>query len=180
MNLAHVGLRARLPKIMRRVNVMASLHEQGSRMPRRNGELTVQEQAFVEAVATTGDPAYALKKAGYKGDRNAAQVLKREAVQRAIIETQQLRLVNEALPAAVTCILEIIRNPKAPAAARVQAAKLTFDRVLPSHAEAGAKEPHEMTPEELAAAIDKLESIAAGKARAIDPPESDPPAGVFD
>jgi phage terminase small subunit len=148
------------------------------KMIRKPGLLTAQEQAFVDAMAATGDPSYSLKKAGYKGDRNASQVLKRELVQRAIVETQQARLVNEALPAAVSCILEIIRNPKAPAAARVQAAKLTFDRVLPHHADAGGKEPHEMTPEELASAIDKLESIAAGKARAIEPPT--PPGDIFD
>ena len=148
-------------------------------MPRQNGELTVQEQSFVDAIATTGDVAYALKAAGYKGARNASQVLKRDAIQRAIVQTQQMRLVNEALPAAVACILEIIRNPKAPAAARVQAAKLTFDRVLPAHADGSTKEPHEMTPEELAQAIDKLESIAAGKARQIEP-QSDPDTGVFD
>ena len=148
-------------------------------MPRKNGELTPQEQTFVDAVASTGDTAYALKTAGYKGARNASQVLKREPIQRAIVATQQARLVNEALPAAVSCILEIIRNPKAPAAARVQAAKLTFDRVLPAHSDGSAKEPHEMTPEELAQAIDKLESIAAGKARQIEPP-SDTAPGVFD
>jgi hypothetical protein len=147
--------------------------------PRREGQLTPQEQVFVDAVADTGDVQYALQKAKYKGARNASQVLRRDAVQAAVIQAQQARLVNEALPAAVACIIDIIRNPKAPAAARVQAAKLTFDRVLPSQAEAGAKEPHEMTPEELAAAIDKLESIAAGKARSIEPPEA-PAAGVFE
>jgi phage terminase small subunit len=148
-------------------------------MIRKPGALTPQEQTFVAAMAATGDSNYSLKKAGYKGERNASQVLKRDGVQRAIVETQQARLVNEALPAAVSCIIEIIRNPKAPAAARVQAAKLTFDRVLPAHSDGTAKEPHEMTPEELAAAIDKLESLAAGKARAIEPPD---PAlsGIFD
>ncbi len=137
-------------------------------MPLQTGALTLQEKKFVEAMASSGDAAYAFKTAGYKGARNLSVVLKRPAIQKAVIELQQARLVNEALPAAVSCILDIIRNPKAPAAARVQAAKLTFDRVLPSHAEAGAKEPHEMTPEELAAAIDKLESIAAGKAKQIE------------
>jgi phage terminase small subunit len=148
-------------------------------MPIKSGALTAQEQAFVEALASSGDPALAFKAAGYKGARNLAAVMKRPLIQKAVIETQQMRLVNEALPAAVSVVLEIMRNPKAPAAARVQAAKLTFDRVLPSHAEAGAKEPHEMTPEELASAIDKLESIAAGKARPMQEIEG-PEPGVFD
>lgn len=145
-------------------------------MPIKSGALTPQEQTFVEALASSGDAAYAFKTAGYKGARNLSIVMKRPAIQAAVVEAQRARLVNEALPTAVATVLEIMRNPKAPAAARVQAAKLTFDRVLPSQAEAGAKEPHEMTPEELAAAIDKLESIAAGKAKQIEPP----PAGVFD
>jgi phage terminase small subunit len=148
-------------------------------MPIKTGALTAQEEAFVAALASSGDPVYAFKAAGYKGRRNLAAVLKRPAVQAAVIAAQQARLVNEALPAAVSCILEIIRNPKAPAAARVQAAKLTFDRVLPQHSDGSGKEPHEMTPEELAAAIDKLESIAAGKARTIEPPPASEP-GVFD
>ena len=151
-------------------------------MPIKTGALTAQEGRFVAALADTGDPAYAFRAAGYKGARNLSVVLKRPAIQAAVVQAQQARLVNEALPAAVATILEIMRNPKAPAAARVQAAKLTFDRVLPSQADAGGKEPHEMTPEELAAAIDKLEAIAAGKARMVEAPGTgqDPQAGVFD
>jgi phage terminase small subunit len=148
-------------------------------MPIKSGALTPQELKFVETLASSGDPAYAFKAAGYKGARNLSVVMKRPAIQAAVIESQRTRLVNEALPAAVACILEIIRNPKAPAAARVQAAKLTFDRVLPAHSDGSTKEPHEMTPEELAQAIDKLESIAAGKARQIEPP-SDTSGGIFD
>ena len=148
-------------------------------MPNKSGALTAQEQSFVEALANSGDPAYAFKAAGYKGARNLSIVLRRPAIQAAVIQAQQARLVNEALPTAVATILDIMRNPKAPAAARVQAAKLTFDRVLPQHLDGSGREPHEMTPEELAAAIDKLESIAAGKARAIESPQP-PEAGVFD
>ena len=151
-------------------------------MPIKTGALTAQEERFVAALADTGDPAYAFRAAGYKGARNLSVVLKRPAIQAAVIQAQQARLVNEALPAAVATILEIMRNPRAPAAARVQAAKLTFDRVLPTQADAGGKEPHEMSPEELAAAIDKLESIAAGKARMVEAPDpgQDPQAGVFE
>ena len=148
-------------------------------MPIKTGALTPQEEKFVQALADSGDPAYAFKKAGYKGSRNLSYVLKRPAIQAAVVQTQQARLTSEALPCAVNTILEIMRNPKAPAAARVQAAKLTFERVLPAHSDGSAKEPHEMTPEELAQAIDKLESIAAGKARQVEPP-SDTPPGVFD
>ena len=149
-------------------------------MPLKTGALTPQEVKFVEALAETGDAKYAFKTAGYKGARNLSFVMKRPAIQAAVIETQRARLANEALPAAVACILEIIRNPKAPAAARVQAAKLTFDRVLPSQVDSGGKEPHEMTPEELAAAIDKLEAIAADKAKPIEPAQIAEQGDIFD
>ena len=147
-------------------------------MPLKNGHFTPKERKFLEAYAETGDRELAEKKAKYVTGMGW-QVLAREDVQREIVARQVAILTSEALPCAVNTILEIMRNPKAPAAARVQAAKLTFDRVLPAHSDGSAKEPHEMTPEELAQAIDKLESIAAGKARAIDPP-NDPQPGVFD
>lgn len=147
-------------------------------MPLKNGAFTPKERKFLDAYAATGSRELAEKKAGY-APTMAWQVLQREDVQREIVARQVAIMTSEALPVAVATILEIMRNPKAPAAARVQAAKLTFDRVLPSQGDTGGKEPHEMTPEELAAAIDKLESIAAGKARAIEPPEA-PAGGIFD
>ena len=152
--------------------------------PRRGGELTQQEQRFVQAMADTGDPAYALKKAGYKGERNASQVLRRPAVQQAIVETQAARLVHEILPLATQAHVNLLSNPKTPASAQVAAVKLAYDRAFPDHQDAAGKEPHEMTPDELAeaisrsvAAIEKMETIAAGKARVI---EAKPDPGVFD
>jgi phage terminase small subunit len=147
-------------------------------MPLKNGAFTPKERKFLDTYAATGSRELAEKKAGYASTMGW-QVLQREDVQREIVARQVAILTSEALPAAVATVLEIMRNPKAPAAARVQAAKLTFDRVLPHHADGSGKEPHEMTPEELASAIDKLESIAAGKARAIEPPEQ-PAGGIFD
>lgn len=147
-------------------------------MPLKSGSFTPKEQVFLECYTETGSRELAERKAKFRPGSGYA-VLKREEVQREIVARQVAILASEALPAAVATILEIMRNPKAPAAARVQAAKLTFDRVLPQHSDGTGKEPHEMTPEELAAAIDKLESIAAGKARAIEPP-NDPEPGVFD
>jgi phage terminase small subunit len=147
-------------------------------MPLKNGAFTPKERKFLDTYAATGSRELAEKKAGYAATMGW-QVLQRDDVQREIVARQVAILTSEALPVAVSTVLEIMRNPKAPAAARVQAAKLTFDRVLPAHSDGTAKEPHEMTPEELAAAIDKLESIAAGKARPVEQIEA-PPAGVFD
>ena len=148
------------------------------KMPLKSGAFTPKEDAFLLAYLDTGSRQEAERKAKLRPGSGYA-VLKRDEVQREIVARQVAILTSEALPAAVATVLEIMRNPKAPAAARVQAAKLTFDRVLPHHADGSGKEPHEMTPEELASAIDKLESIAAGKARAIEPPEQ-PAGGIFD
>lgn len=87
-------------------------------------------------------------------------------VQAEIARLQAKRLFDEALPLAVDCIVGLLRDPKAPAGARVQAAKLTFDRTL-GDTDAQGREPHEMTGEELARAIAELEAVAAGRARDI-------------
>ena len=151
-------------------------------VPLKSGKFTPKEELFLQTFAETGSRELSERKAKLASGQSW-RILQREPVQKEIISRQVAIMTSEALPCAVATILEIMRNPKAPAAARVQAAKLTFDRVMPSHAEAGAKEPHEMTPEELAAAIDKLESVAAGKAKAIEAPPADqakPDPGVFD
>lgn len=99
-------------------------------------------------------------------------------VQAEIARLQAKRLFDEALPLAVDCIVGLLRNPKAPAGAQVQAAKLVFDRTLGS-TDAQGREPHEMTGEELARAIAELESVAAGRARDITS-EADSVSDVFD
>lgn len=100
------------------------------------------------------------------------------AVQAEIARLQAKRLFDEALPLAVECIVGLLRNPKAPAGAQVQAAKLVFDRTLGS-TDAQGREPHEMTGEELARAIAELEAVAAGRAKDITS-EADSVSDVFD
>jgi hypothetical protein len=101
--------------------------------------------------------------------------LQRPAVQAEIVRIQTERLFNDLLPAALTCLGSIIANDKAPAGARVQAAKVVIDRTLGRDDAFGGKEPHEMTGEELSEALAKataqieaLEARAAAKARPID------------
>lgn len=142
-------------------------------MPKKNGELTPGETKFLEAYATNGfDRASAEKTAGLR-PQSGYKVLGRPEIQRRVIEYQMARLTNDALPAAVNVLLEVMTNTKAPAAARVTAAKVVFDRVLPDQADAQGREPHEMTPEELAARIHALTAAAADKAKDVTPPEAD-------
>ena len=98
----------------------------------------------------------------------ASLALQRPSVQAEILRVQQERLTNDLLPLAVRCVEEILTNAKAPAGARIQAAKLVFDRTLGVQGALGDKEPHEMSGSELADAIAKLEAMAAARARPID------------
>lgn len=132
--------------------------------------MTITERKIAEAYATTGDKRYAGYAAGVSaisGTTNKA--LQRPAVQAEVARIQQERLFNEALPAAVQCLISIIGDSKAPAGARVQASKVVFDRTLGLDEALKGKEPHEMTPEELAKAIDALERVAAERARQVSP-----------
>lgn len=130
--------------------------------------MTKQEQAFAAAYASTGDQTYAAAKAGYGSPRvRGYDVAARPAVQAEIARVQQERLFSEALPAAVQCLISIATDPKAAAGARVQASKVILDRTLGIDEAMKGKEPHEMTPDELAKAIEQLQRLASDKARPI-------------
>jgi hypothetical protein len=144
-------------------------------MQRRKGVQTPQERVFTQVYARTSDVKYAAEKAGYRHPETVGpQTLARLPVQAEIARIQTERLFNELLPAAIDCLKSIIVNDKAPAGARVQAAKVVFDRTLGRDDALGGKEPHEMTGAELAAAIEKLESHAASKARQVEVVEVKP------
>lgn len=149
-------------------------------MPLKNGRLTPQEREFSRVVAATRDPAYAAKKAGYRGSAASSEVMARPAIQSEIARIQTERLFSEALPLAVNAVVSILQSETAPAGSRVQAAKLVFDRTLGTDEAGKRKEPHEMSPEELAAAIAALKRLAADRAKPIidaeasdDEPEED-------
>jgi len=137
-------------------------------MPLKNGHMTPSERAFTQNYAKTGDQAYSAAQAGYGSPHmRGSQLLQKPAIQAEIARQQQEILFREALPAAVNCLISIVKDARAAAGARVQASKVILDRTLGHDDATGGKEPHEMTPEELAKAIDNLERIAAEKARPI-------------
>lgn len=136
--------------------------------------MTPQERAFAGAMAATGEPQLAAHKAGYRGSGSASLALQRPAVQAEIARLQTERLFNEVLPLAVKVHLQILEDPKTPAGARVQAVKLAYDRTLGTDSAGGGKDPHEMSPDELAKAIAEaklraaaLEHAKADRARPI-------------
>lgn len=147
-------------------------------MPRKNGNLTRQERAVAEAFAESGSQ-YVTALAAGVSQSGASRALQRPAVQAEIIRLQTERLTNDLLPLAVNAVSEILTNAKAPAGARIQAAKLVFDRTLGAQAGLGDKEPHEMSGSELADAIAKLEAMAAARAKPVEA-EVIEDKGIFD
>lgn len=145
-------------------------------MPRKDGSLTPTEQRFLDEYASSGNRAEAERKAKI-APRHGYNIIARPAVQAELVARQSARITADALPLAIDTICSIMRNANAPAGARVQAAKIVLDRALPSDETGQRKEIHEMSPEELAAAIANLESQAAALAKPVQP-ASDP--GVFD
>lgn len=146
----------------------------------RKGSLTPQERVFVQHMAGTGDKQYSAEKAGYAVPAQTSdKLVKRPRVMAEVARLQSERLFNEALPAAVDCLVSIIRNDKAAAGARVQAAKVVLDRTLGAQEGAQAKEPHEMTGEELARAIEQLDVLEAEALKRAKPVNSIEPDSVF-
>ena len=136
-------------------------------MPIKTGDLTPREARFVEEYVAQGNVAKAEKLAGY-APGGGRQVARRPEIQSRIAQEQLMRLTMEGAPLAVNTLFEIMRNAKAPAAARIQAAKIVLDRAMPDAASGAEKEIHEMSAAEIA------EAIAAFEARIIDVTPSDP------
>lgn len=135
-------------------------------MPLKSGQLSPTERAVSDAMAATGNVRYAAAETGMTVN-SVRRAVARPEVQADIARRQTELLFTEALPAAVQCLVSIIRSDKAPAGARVQAAKVVLDRTLGSEDAGKQREPHEMSPDELAKEIDKLTRIAADRAKPI-------------
>jgi hypothetical protein len=156
-------------------------------MPRKNGNLTRGEKLMAEGYAMTGNKAFAAMHAGVShGAGTVDKALARPAVQAEIARIQQERLFSEVLPLAVQVHLDVLADPRTPAGARVQAVKLAYDRTLGTDEAGKSKDPHEMTPDELAKALADaklraaaLEHAKAERARPIVEHEPAPADDVF-
>lgn len=138
-------------------------------MPRKNGRATPSERVFVQVMAETGDKIYAAKRAGYAVPASgASQALQRPQVQADIKRQQMARLNNDLLPLALDLVQRVILDDKETTRNRLTAAKIVIDRTIGQGGEAGEdKEPHEMTPAELQARIDRLRREQAERATPI-------------
>ena len=135
-------------------------------MPLKNGHLTAGERGVAREMALHGSPEAAALKTGLSASGVKA-VLRRPAVHAEIARQQQELLFRDILPLAVAAHKRLLTDPRTPAGAVAQAVKLAYDRTLGSDDGARSKEPHEMTPEELAEAIATLSRIASERAKPV-------------
>jgi hypothetical protein len=131
------------------------------------------ERRVAAAIAATGDKGYARHVSGFRRD-GVDKAVMRPPVQAEIARIQTERLFNEVLPLAVQVHIDLLTSPATPAGAKVQAVKLAYDRTLGVEGADKTKQPHEMTPDELAKALAEaklkaaaLESVQADRARPV-------------
>lgn len=148
--------------------------------------LTDKEIAFAKGVAGGSSRFDAAKAAKYSHPGvEAYRLMLKPDVIGEIARVHRLRIATEVLPLAVETHLMLLRSPATPAAARVAAVKLAYEHGLGDYA-AEDKDPCEMTADELARAIQRLQLEASDRAvpivegeakEALDPAK---PSGFFD
>ena len=150
-------------------------------MPYKNGRLTATERLIAKSVALVGNAGAAAIRAGVT-ERGVEMALTRPAVQAEIARQHEEMLFRDILPLAVAAHKRLLTDTRTPAGATVQAIKLAYDRTLGAEGAGQSKEPHEMTPEELAQAIAALERVAFDRAKTVAPDQLDdgPDPGIFD
>lgn len=143
-------------------------------MSKKPRALNSRQTMFAHRIAHGQPISEAARASGYANHTPGSKALQTPHVQAEIARIQTERLFNEVLPLAVQVHIDLLTNPATPAGARVQAVKLAYDRTLGGDATSATKEPHEMTADELARAIDDaklraaaLESVKADRARPI-------------
>jgi hypothetical protein len=156
-------------------------------LPLKNGRFTPQEKAFVRHMASTNDPVYAAAKAGSRHpDSRGYQLMSKPAIKNAVMAEAERILRDELLPLALETHKRLLSDKATPAGAQVTAVKLAYDRTLGVDDGKQAKEPSEMTYDELQASIEELQQqrdSLADQARDVTPVESvnvADPSSVFD
>jgi hypothetical protein len=135
-------------------------------MPLKNGELTRSERDFLAHYAEHHDREKAEKAAGLM-PRTGYGILARPEIQSRLLAEVNARLLDMA-PVAAVELRKMLTDAKIPAAVRFNAIKYALDKATGDAAGPAGKELHEMTPEELAAAIDSLSAQAATLAKPVD------------
>jgi len=149
-------------------------NKDNSYMPQKQARLTPKQSMFARRLAQGQSLSDASKLAGYSNHVGGVHASQAPHVQAEIARIQTERLFNEVLPLAIQVHIDVLTNPATPAGARVAAVKLAYDRTLGGDATGNDKQPHEMSAEELARAIDDarlraaaLESVKADRAKPV-------------
>lgn len=154
------------------------------KLPLKGGRLTHQERSAAAAIAKTGDKAYARFASGYS-TAGLDAALTRPAVQSEIARVQQA-IGTELLPIAYAQHKRLLEDALTPSNTRLGAIKLAYDNSIGAKdGGLGAKEPHEMSGDEIAIALAGNEArradllrLAGDKAHTIEL-EPNPDGGVF-
>lgn len=119
----------------------------------------------MSAMARTSDQTYAASKAGYGTPRvRGSELMSKPAIRAAVIREAEDALQNEILPLALAKHKFLLTAAGVPAGAQLGAVKLAYDRTLGDQADAAdAKEPSEMTYDELQASIASLKAEQAAR-----------------
>lgn len=154
-------------------------------MPRKNGRLTAAEMAVARAMAETGNKRYAMHASGLTKN-GVGMALQRPSVQAEIVREQNRILYETALPLAVGRLVRILGDDRIRPSDHNQAIKIALAHTLGGSGAANDKQPHEMSPDELAtqlatarARAAALESVQADRARPIVELEPEPEGDIF-
>lgn len=149
-------------------------------MPIKGGKLTPQERVFIEKYAATGDGPYSAEKAGYNSpSARASQNLAKPAVQAEVRRAQMARLHNTLVPLSLDHFENTLRDPKAPIRDKTMIGKIVLDHAKASTDGETGKEPHEMSGDELQAALDRLRREASERAQPVKVIEHEPESDLF-
>ncbi|WP_048647513.1 hypothetical protein [Nitratireductor soli] len=131
--------------------------------------LSPMQQEFAKNMLRTGDKIYSAEKAGYKTPLvDGYKLMKNELIANAIRSEARKFLDEKAGPAAVYNLASIMLDEKQPTGARVKASEIIGKwSGMAGDDNAGGKEPHEMTGDELRAHIAKMERQQDAMKRAL-------------
>lgn len=152
------------------------------KLPLKTGGLTDREARFVGHLADSGNATYAARMAGYAHpSKIAAARASDPALAEAVRKAQARRLSGELLPLALNLLEHVLKDDQEATRNRITAAQTVLKYSLGLTGDgADAKEPHEMTTDELQARIDALRRIQADKAKPVLDAEPVQDQGVFD
>lgn len=120
--------------------------------------------AFIEAYLSNGHDRERAEKAAKLAPRTGYALLNNPKVQKRITDEQMGRLASEGFPLAVSRLISIVKDDKKPVMAHVAASKYLIEKFFPDDKQHLRREIHEMTGDEIAHELEKLQAAARSRA----------------